>query len=74
MTIIITKPGEFIIEDEEKIIKPEMGETENYDKTISEEDVLPKKEEKKKKKEKKEKKENISSNKKLKKKEIKDEV
>ena len=46
---IITKPGEFIIEDEEKIIKPEMGETENYDKTISEEDVLPKKKEKNKK-------------------------
>lgn len=71
---IITKPGEFIIEDEEKIIKPEMGETENYDKTVSEEDVLPKKEEKKKRKEKKEKKENINSNKKQKKKEIRDET
>ena len=44
---IITKPGEFIIDDEEKIIKPEMGQTENYDKLIEDEDVNPKKKEKK---------------------------
>ena len=40
---IIAKSGEFIIEDEEKIIKPEMGQTENYDKLIEDEDVNPKK-------------------------------
>ena len=45
---IITKPGEFIIEDEERIIKPEMGQTENYDKLIEDEDVNPKKKKKKK--------------------------
>ena len=47
---IISKPGEFIIEDEENNIKPEMGITENYDKLIKEEDVNPKKEKRKKKK------------------------
>ena len=36
---IISKPGEFIIDDEEKIIKSEMGETEDYEKIIKEEDV-----------------------------------
>ena len=30
---IISKPGEFIIEDEEKIVKSEMGNTEDYAKT-----------------------------------------
>ena len=44
---IIAKSGEFIIEDEEKIIKPEMGQTENYDKLIEDEDVNPKKKKKK---------------------------
>ena len=47
---IISKPGEFIIEDEENNIKPEMGETENYDKIIKKEDIEPKKEKRKKKK------------------------
>ena len=41
---IISKSGEFIIEDEEKIIKSEMGQTENYDKYIEEKDIIPKKE------------------------------
>ena len=44
---IISKPGEFIIEDEENVIKPEMGETENYDRLIGDEDVNPKKKKKK---------------------------
>ena len=44
---IISKPGEFIIEDEENVIKPEMGETENYGKLIGGEDVNPKKKKKK---------------------------
>ena len=46
---IISKSGEFIIEDEEKIIKSEMGQTENFDKYIEEKDIIPKKEIKKKK-------------------------
>ena len=45
---IISKPGEFIIDDEEKIIKSEMGETEDYEKIIKEEDLTPKKKNKKK--------------------------
>ena len=48
---IISKPGEFIIEDEEKIVKSEMGKTEDYDKYIGDADVELKKEKKKKKKE-----------------------
>ena len=46
---IISKPGEFIIEDEEKIIKSEMGKTEDYDKYIGDADVELKKKKKKKK-------------------------
>ena len=45
---IISKPGEFIIDDEEKIIKSEMGETEDYEKIIKDEDLTPKKKNKKK--------------------------
>ena len=47
---IISKPGEFIIDDEENIIKSETGLTEDYGKIIKEEDVVPKNEKKKKKK------------------------
>jgi len=65
---IISKPGEFIIDDEEKIIKSEIDATEDYEKIIKEEDIIPKKESKKKKKgilinKKKEKKVNDKNNK-----------
>ena len=45
---IISKPGEFLIEDEEKIIKQEMGPTEDYDKLIEDKDVSSKSSKKKK--------------------------
>ena len=39
---IISKPGEFLIEDEEKIVKQGMGQTENYDKFIEDKDISSK--------------------------------
>ena len=48
---IISKPGEFIIEDEEKIVKQEIGPTEDYNNFIEDKDIKPKKEKNKNKKE-----------------------